>query len=451
MRSPTAPGARSLDIALPKTSRRSPSCLLGGRPFGQTSPDGSHLLCPSPLRARRSGSRPAGGDVRRSAADEGRARAAGEPLRPRSRRSRHRDRRLRHRGPAQLDRLVRGLRGLLEAGGGAATGVGQAARQGAVRDRRPRRIEGRRRRRAGKPSRHDVPAWSATGRRPSLDDGPLPDAVSPAWKAPTSGGSTGRPKLIVAGEPSLIDTDAAPSHGLPFDGCLVMPGPLYHNGPALMSCQALLAGCHVVLLERFDAEATLAAIAELPGRGRLPRPDDDEADLAAPRGDQAGLRPVVAADGLAPGRAVPDVAEGGVDRVARRRAHLGALRRDRGPGRHRDHRRRVAGASGFGRAAVIGEFMIADLDGNPLPPGEKGEVWLRNTSGKPTYHYIGAEPRTLDGGWESLGDMGWCDEDGLPLPRRPDAGHDPESAARTSTRPRSRRPCWSTRRCARSP
>src|SRR4029077_90410 len=26
---------------------------------------------------------------------------------------------------------------------------------------------------------------------------PLPDAVSPAWKAPTSGGSTGRPKLIV--------------------------------------------------------------------------------------------------------------------------------------------------------------------------------------------------------------------------------------------------------------
>src|SRR5690606_34597598 len=26
------------------------------------------------------------------------------------------------------------------------------------------------------------------------DDSPLPDVVSPAWKAPTSGGSTGRPK-----------------------------------------------------------------------------------------------------------------------------------------------------------------------------------------------------------------------------------------------------------------
>ena len=44
------------------------------------------------------------------------------------------------------------------------------------------------------------------------------------------------------------------------DGCLVMPGPLYHNGPAVWSCQALLSGSHVVLLERFDAEATLAAI-----------------------------------------------------------------------------------------------------------------------------------------------------------------------------------------------
>ena len=27
----------------------------------------------------------------------------------------------------------------------------------------------------------------------AADDGPLPDRVSPAWKAPTSGGSTGRP------------------------------------------------------------------------------------------------------------------------------------------------------------------------------------------------------------------------------------------------------------------
>lgn len=56
-----------------------------------------------------------------------------------------------------------------------------------------------------------VPAHLAPGRRalpagyqpdPDLSDDPLPDITSPAWKAPTSGGSTGRPKLIVSGDPA---------------------------------------------------------------------------------------------------------------------------------------------------------------------------------------------------------------------------------------------------------
>ena len=95
---------------------------------------------------------------------------------------------------------------------------------------------------------------------PELDDGPLPDAVAKAWKAPTSGGSTGRPKLIVSGDPSLIDLDGPTPLLLQRDGCLVMPGPMYHNGPIVWACQALLWGNHVVVLPRFDAVATLAEI-----------------------------------------------------------------------------------------------------------------------------------------------------------------------------------------------
>jgi bile acid-coenzyme A ligase len=56
--------------------------------------------------------------------------------------------------------------------------------------------------------------------------------------------------------------------------------------------------------------------------------------------------------------------------------------------------------------------MITDADGEQLPPGEMGEVWLRSVTGKQTYRYVGAEARTLDGGWESLGDMGYLDTDG---------------------------------------
>jgi bile acid-coenzyme A ligase len=56
--------------------------------------------------------------------------------------------------------------------------------------------------------------------------------------------------------------------------------------------------------------------------------------------------------------------------------------------------------------------MVADADGHPLPPGQQGEVWIRPTTDRPTYRYVGAEARTREGGWESLGDMGWFDEDG---------------------------------------
>src|SRR3954470_7772977 len=54
-----------------------------------------------------------------------------------------------------------------------------------------------------------------------LDDGPLPNAVSPAWKAPTSGGSTGRPKLIVSGDPSEMDPDSPSALLFSQDGAFV--------------------------------------------------------------------------------------------------------------------------------------------------------------------------------------------------------------------------------------
>jgi bile acid-coenzyme A ligase len=57
--------------------------------------------------------------------------------------------------------------------------------------------------------------------------------------------------------------------------------------------------------------------------------------------------------------------------------------------------------------------MICDPEGNRLPPGEFGEVWMRPIGrDTPTYRYVGAEARQLDGGWESLGDMGYMDEEG---------------------------------------
>jgi bile acid-coenzyme A ligase len=61
---------------------------------------------------------------------------------------------------------------------------------------------------------------------------------------------------------------------------------------------------------------------------------------------------------------------------------------------------------------IFGEIRILDADGNELPPGEQGEVWMRSVREEPTYRYVGATARRRDDGWESLGDMGWLDADG---------------------------------------
>ena len=57
-----------------------------------------------------------------------------------------------------------------------------------------------------------------------------------------------------------------------------------------------------------------------------------------------------------------------------------------------------------------GTMRILDGDGNDLPPGEVGEIWMKPPE-QATYRYIGAEARELDG-WESLGDLGSMDADG---------------------------------------
>jgi bile acid-coenzyme A ligase len=239
-----------------------------------------------------------------------------------------------------------------------------------------------------------------------------PGVVSPAWKAPTSGGSTGRPKLIVSGDPAAADPELASPLLFERDRCLVMPGPLYHNGPLVWSCHGLLYGNHVVVLPRFDAEATLAAIARYEGDivylvptmmkriWRLPAEVRDRYDLSSLRWVWHLAEPCPAwlkdawIGWLGPQRIIElyGGTEGQLSTVITGDewvAHRGSVGRPIG-----------------------GEVSIRDEAGADLPAGQQGEVWLRTAREKPPYRYIGAEARAMDGGWESLGDMGWVDEDG---------------------------------------
>jgi len=256
--------------------------------------------------------------------------------------------------------------------------------------------------------------WVPEGYRPPSDTdvSPLPDAVSPAWKAPTSGGSTGRPKLIVSGEPSTLDPDGPVPLRNRRDGCLVMPGPLYHNGPIVWACQALLWGGHVVAMPRFDPEATLAAIEEhraevvylvptmMKRIWRLPTEVRDRYDLSSlvTVWHLAEPCPMWLKEAwigwLGPERIV-ELYAGTEAQVATVITGTEWL----------EHRGSV------GRP-VAGDVMICDPLGQEVPARTEGEVWLRSGRERPTYRYVGAEARRREGGWESLGDHGYVDEDG---------------------------------------
>jgi acyl-CoA synthetase (AMP-forming)/AMP-acid ligase II len=63
--------------------------------------------------------------------------------------------------------------------------------------------------------------------------------------------------------------------------------------------------------------------------------------------------------------------------------------------------------------AFFGEIRILDPGGRELPPGQVSEIWMRRGGdAPPTYRYVGAEARSRPGNWESLGDVGWKDDEG---------------------------------------
>ena len=248
---------------------------------------------------------------------------------------------------------------------------------------------------------------------PATDDGALPDAVARAWKAPTSGGSTGRPKVIVAGQPSTIDPGALTTFGQRPGGVQLVPGPLYHNAPFAFSTRALLSGCHLVVMSRFDAQEALRLIEHhrvdwtlmvptmMQRIWRLP-------EIVRKRFDLSSLAGMLHLAAPCPAW----LKEAWIDWLGAERIwELYAGTEAQGVTIIRgdewlSHRGSV------GRPDA-GTMRILDSDGAAVPPGEVGEIYMRPVTGAgSTYRYLGADAKQREGGWESLGDMGRFDSDG---------------------------------------
>lgn len=248
----------------------------------------------------------------------------------------------------------------------------------------------------------------------SLSDSPLPDIISPSWKAPTSGGSTGRPKIIVCKAAGAFDFDNAITAYILPDRTHLVTGPLYHNGPFTFSIYALLQGNHLILRSRFDALKTLQLIDKykidwlmlVPTMmlriSRLGKEVHEQYDLSS-------VRIVMHMAAPCP----PWLKEEWINWFGPEAIHelFGATEGTGGTlisgTEWLNHRGSV------GKPTATGKVKAVDKNGNDLPVGEIGELyWLPAGGTGSTYEYIGAESTPTSDGWETQGDMGYIDEEG---------------------------------------
>src|SRR4029077_9211176 len=175
-------------------------------------------------------------------------------------------------------------------------------------------------------------------------------------------------------------------------------------GPAVWACQAWLHGNHVVLLQRFDAEQGLveievhrvAAVSVVQTMMKRILRLDDDVRLGY---DLSSLRIVWHLAEPCP----PWLKEAWIQWLGHERIY------ELYAGTEAQAVTIITGTEWLQHRGSVGrvssgEMKICDEDGNELPIGQQGEVWMRATRDAATYRYVGAEAKTLDGGWESLGD-----------------------------------------------
>jgi bile acid-coenzyme A ligase len=252
---------------------------------------------------------------------------------------------------------------------------------------------------------------------------PDDDLVPFPGRAMPSGGSTGRPKIIVDTRPLAADADVvSPLRELMGRGpgeVILVVGPGYHALPFNWIFSGLFERGHVVLMTRFDAKAALDAIeahrvealATVPIHlSRMARePDIDSRDLSS----------VVHL--YHSGASCPDwLKRRWLDLVGAEHMYEGYGSAEavgmvfiRG-----DEWLEHPGSVGRG---MLTDVLVREPGGDAAPTGEVGEIFMRWRSAEgstgsslqgATYRYWGTEVPDAPEGYVSVGDLGWLDEDG---------------------------------------
>lgn len=254
------------------------------------------------------------------------------------------------------------------------------------------------------PARPDTPVHPENPARP--------DIPATSWKVTASSGSTGRPKLIRSSAPSLVDPDIPVAAFLPNDSVQLITAPLWHSATFTYAFRGLTGGHRLVIEPKFDERTFLElvdrhgitwALLAPPSIHRLIRLPEAERRAT----DLGSLVSVVHLGGRCP---IPD-----------KRALIDWL------GPHRvvevyagsesngltmiDGHEWLAHPGSVGRPIGGTHLEIRDTAGAAVPAGSSGTVWMHRGN-TPHYTYIGADSRRDETGWDTLGDIGYLDDQG---------------------------------------
>jgi long-chain acyl-CoA synthetase len=258
----------------------------------------------------------------------------------------------------------------------------------------------------------EVAAGAAVDPEPPTDHPPLPTLVY-------TSGSTGRPKGVQLPPTSWVGGATIDEHvarlaqnSMIQHGRHLVSGPMYHSGP-LAGTRLFLGGAPTTVLHRFDAQAWLEAVQRDRIGSTIMVPTHFQRLLNLPaehreRYDTSSLRFVLQVGAKCPVEVkramfawLGDVIweSYGASEVGTT-CLIGAAEWHERPG-------------SVGRAIPPFEAFVLDEDGKPVPPGTRGRLYFRDTSGYGMRYLRGGVDDPFAGPGEfTLGEIGVMDEAG---------------------------------------
>jgi len=249
----------------------------------------------------------------------------------------------------------------------------------------------------------------------TLDASPLPAITPHPGKAIGSGGSTGRPKIIVDPKPwARVPGELLGllSIGFRTRQVQLVTGPLYHNTPFSWSHMGLFEEQHLILMQHFDAALAL---------DQIERHRCNFMFLAPTMMLRMFRLPDIRARDLSSIESILQTAAATPVWLKREWIQLvGAekITEAYGSSEAAGHTR-IRGDQWLLHPGSVGrpdncELLILDEQFQPVPTGEVGEIFFRPAvHPAPTYHYIGSpRARATPDGFISVGDLGYVDTEG---------------------------------------